>query len=279
VLVLDASDPPEEMARRLRSSLRILWEFDGRPDEEAPPAALEMPPSIARGGAAEADIGGDALDGTVPTRVAPTTVEASGHATTWGKPFPAASPVPLESASTMVPPVMRSTGPGGATSDGAGFIVPRSDTAASQVIVPMRRGLAPILVALNKTDRLAPGELESKVRLLERDGLLDPAATVAISAATGEGLTTLFERLYEMLPDYDEYEMAFPSSPEAEALIAWIHDHADVLDLTRGNEVHLHFEAKRSLRATLLARCAAVGATPLRESLRAPVDEIEDGPR
>ena len=176
LLVLDASDPASEMARRLRSSLRILHEFDA-----------EREPSRGAGAAR-------------------------------GMPF--------------------------------------------------RRSSAPILLALNKVDRVDAADLDGKVAELEAAGLVTPEMTVRVSAVTREGLDGLYDKLYTLIPDYDEYEVALPASPESEQLIAWLHDSADVLDLTRGNEVHLHFEAKRSLRATLLARLAAVGASALREVKR-----------
>ena len=177
LLVVDASDTVEEMERRLRSSLRILWEFDG----------------------------GDAAEGALPER---------------------------------------------------------------PVLLPMRKGLAPILVALNKADALPPEELEEKRAKLEAAGVLPPNGSVALSAQTGQGLPELYERLYSLIPDYDEFEVALPNTPEAEAFIGWLREHADLLDLTRGNEVHLHFESKRSIRTDLQARLTAVGATALKEVKR-----------
>ena len=187
LLVLDASDPVDEMARRLRSSLRILHEFDANGARDADPARPGAP--------------------------------AAGEG----------------------------RGPGR---------------------VPWQASMAPLLVALNKVDRVEPREVLEKAAKLEADGLLAPDQWVALSARTGEGLGRLYARLYGLIPDYDEYEVALPPSPEAEALVAWLHDATDVLDLTRGNETHLHFEAKRSLRTELLSRLARVGATPLREVLR-----------
>lgn len=177
LLVVDASDPVEEMARRLRSSLRILWEFDG----------------------------GEASEGALPEK---------------------------------------------------------------PVLLPMRKGLAPIVVALNKCDLVPAEELEAKRVRLEAEGVLPPGGHVAISAREGLGLEALYERLYALIPDYDEFEVALPNTPEAETFIGWLREHADVLDLTRGNEVHLHFEAKRSIRVDLQARLAAAGASALREVKR-----------
>lgn len=177
LLVVDASDSAFEMARRLRSSLRILHEFD-------------------------ADA---AVSGSVSARV-----------------------------------------PG----------------------VPLRRGLAPILIALNKTDQVDPAVLDAKQQALEAEGLISANSTVRVSAKLHLGIDTLYEKLYELIPGYDEYEIAFPPSPAAEQFISWLHESADVLDFTRGTEVHLHFEAKRSLRNALLTRLETIGATALHEVKR-----------
>lgn len=183
LLVLDASDPLPEMTRRLRSSLRILHEFDASAST-----------------AAAADT--------------PRTLRTDAGAFLW------------------------------------------------------RASRAPILVALNKTDRVAADDLDAKQRALEEAGLLAPALTVRVSAKSRVGLEDIFEKLYDLIPDYDEYEVGLPALAESESLIAWIHDNADVLDLTRGNEIHLHFEAKRSLRASLMARLEAAGASVLRDVRR-----------
>lgn len=196
LLVLDASDPVEEMARRLRSSLSILRTFDVDVDRGAPglPGEARKP-----------------RNGTSAVR-------------------------PTSSASS---------------------------------VGPYRRGLAPILVALNKTDRVGAAAVDVKRRALEEQGLLAPGTSVALSAATGEGLDDLYDRLYDLIPDYDEYEVALPPSPSAESVIAWLHENADVLDLTRGNESHVHFEAKKSIRFDLTRRLREAGAIELREVVRA----------
>ena len=146
-----------------------------------------------------------------------------------------------------------------------GDITPR----ASEPGVPFRPALAPILLALNKIDRLASAaEVDERQRALEDAGLVHAEMIVRVSAQTREGFDALYERLYTLIPDYDEYEVALPSTPESEAFLGWLHESADVLDLTWGNEIHLHFEAKRSLRTKLLARLKDVGASALREVKR-----------
>lgn len=185
LLVVDASDEPDEMVRRVRSSLRVLHEFDQK--------------------------GG--LGGSLPM--------------------------------------------------------------GSDLPTYIRNGAsAPIVVALNKIDRLAGHEeVEARARALVEHGLVQEDAIVRLSAHTREGIELLYDKLYDLIPDYDEYEVALPASPESESLIAWLHESTDVLDLTRGNEVHLHFEAKRSLRSTLMEKLKAVGATTLRQVARSKPDE------
>lgn len=131
-------------------------------------------------------------------------------------------------------------------------------------------GGAPVLIALNKVDRLTSDEVEERRRSLEEDGLLVPGMSVALSAKTGAGLPELYQRFYDLIPDHDEYEVALPHSSAGESFLAWLHDHADVLEMTRGNEAHVHFEAKRSLRAELVTRLAQAGASELKEIVRRP---------
>ncbi|MEA3200605.1 MAG: GTPase [Thermoplasmata archaeon] len=128
--------------------------------------------------------------------------------------------------------------------------------------------LAPVLVALNKVDKVDPAALAQKEDALRGLGLLDPALTVRVSARDRVGLDAIYEKLYALIPDYDEYEVALPATSSSESLIAWIHDHADVLDLTRGGELRLRFEVKRSLRATLVEKIREVGGGALREVQR-----------
>jgi GTP-binding protein HflX len=175
VLVVDASDPVDEVARRLRSSLGILHAF--------------------------------------------------GH----------------EAA--------RGAGAGG------GFDVARGGGAGAGAA----RSLAPIVVALNKADVVPAAAIQAKRAALEADGLLVPGMSVAISARTREGLDELYERLYALIPEYDALEAELPSSPESEAALAWIHEHTDVLDVTR-DPTRVKFEAKRSLRSELDRRLQACGA-------------------
>ena len=148
-----------------------------------------------------------------------------------------------------------------------------SELAPRGAPAPHRRGLAPIVVALNKIDRLGtPLEIEARENALVGEGLVSEEMIVRVSAQARIGLEAIYEKLYTLIPDYDEYEVALPPSPESESLISWLHTSADVLDLTRGNEVHLHFEAKRSLRSTLMEKLKSVGASALREVKRDAVD-------
>lgn len=258
LLVVDASDPAEEMARRLRSSLRVLWEFDGNGGSGVGPARGDVGASFSSLPSAPA--------GSLPSSPSP------HDATMPGSPSPSEARTSSPPSSPSSPRV--SSSPGGPTpSDGTS---PAASPAASaltggegaRVFFPTRRGLAPILVALNKVDAVPRAELEEKRQRLEDEGLLPPGGWVALSARTGQGLPELYERLYALIPDYDEFEVCLLPTPEAEAFIGWLHENADVLDLTRGNEVHLHFEAKRSLRAELQKRLAAAGAAPLKEVQR-----------
>lgn len=264
LLVVDATDTVEEMARRLRSSLRILWEFDGAKafEGDGPAAAWEtppLPPKPPQGATpGNPSLPHAAASASNPSPGAPTANAPGPGADAKGAPIVKETPTAQAEGAQVAAeaPTAQAEGRAAAGAEGA---------PGARMLIPSRKGLAPIVVALNKVDALRPGELEEKAARLEADGLLPPEGWVGLSARTGDGLPDLYDRLYALIPDYDEFEVCLPPTPEAEGFIAWLHDRADVLDLTRGNEIHLHFEAKRSLRPDLQQRLAAVGADPLKE--------------
>lgn len=221
LLVVDASDPVEEVARRLRSSLRILWQFHSD--------------AAARGLAAE---------GSQPKRGSARDRNTPGSARPRKR-----------SARKDVASAAREEGAAGDFGDGFGG-----------------GAGAPVLIVFNKVDRLASGEkarteeegvavhetpakkassteiadgLAERIAALAEDGLVSPTPEgdggacgwIAVSATSGEGLDGLYERLYQLLPTYDSYETHLPEGDETEALLAWLHEHTDVLSVDRITDV------------------------------------------
>lgn len=280
LLVLDASDPIEEMARRLRSSLRILWTFDA--DQQTPKMGMAHAPA-AHGSAAHAQrsttLDGAAAAGAEEGGQTFTTRPQAGSQMDEGTDGAPDDPSPT---SKQAPGIVGAGVAGAAESSAELADSPTARLAARMGGTPVATGggagpvtrgaavasgedgmLAPILVVLNKMDRVTPGDLEAKAAKLVEDGLLAPDGWIAVSALENEGLDALFERLYTLLPAYDLYEVAIPQTPETESFLAWLHDEADVLSLTRGNEVHVRFEAKISLAQTMRERLVELKAVKL----------------
>ena len=80
-----------------------------------------------------------------------------------------------------------------------------------------------ILEVHNKLDLLAPDERQAITARLERN-----ERGVAVSAATGEGLETLLERIEAMLAaDASQYRIVF--EPHAGGALAWLHGQGAIL--------------------------------------------------
>ena len=102
------------------------------------------------------------------------------------------------------------------------------------------RNEAPIVTVLNKTDKVDDEELRRK-----RDALSALAPNpVAVSAAEGEHIDVLAERIDAELPDYERERLVLPMTDETMSLVSWIHDHANVETVDYGEQVVIEFEAR-----------------------------------
>jgi GTP-binding protein HflX len=102
------------------------------------------------------------------------------------------------------------------------------------------RNEAPIVTVLNKRDQVAADELERK------RGALSALAPdpVAVSAQTGENVDALCERIHAELPDYERERLVLPMTDETMSVVSWIHDNAQVADVTYGEQVVVEFEGR-----------------------------------
>jgi GTP-binding protein HflX len=102
------------------------------------------------------------------------------------------------------------------------------------------RNEAPIVTVLNKTDRIDADELAEKREALSA---LAPNP-VPISAAEGDDVGTLLERVEDELPDYERERLVLPMGDETMSLVSWIHDHARVEDVSYDEQVTVTFAAR-----------------------------------
>ncbi|WP_435347234.1 GTPase HflX [Haloarchaeobius sp. HRN-SO-5] len=103
------------------------------------------------------------------------------------------------------------------------------------------RNEAPIVTVLNKVDKVDEAELEEKRAALSA---LAPNP-VAVSGREGIGIDELRDRIVGELPDWERERLVLPMTDETMSLVSWIHDNANVEDVSYGDEdVLVDFEAR-----------------------------------
>ncbi|MFD1645951.1 GTPase HflX [Haloarchaeobius litoreus] len=103
------------------------------------------------------------------------------------------------------------------------------------------RNEAPIVTVLNKIDMVDDDELAEKREALSA---LAPNP-VAVSGMEGLNVDELRERIVEELPDWERERLVLPMTDDTMSLVSWIHDNANVDEVTYGDEdVMVDFEAR-----------------------------------
>ncbi|WP_299236153.1 GTPase HflX [Natronomonas sp.] len=120
------------------------------------------------------------------------------------------------------------------------------------------RNEAPIVTVLNKADLVDEAELRTK-----REALSALAPTpVVVSAATGENVDALRDRIDDELPEWRRERLVVPMTDDTMSLVSWVHDHAHVGDVDYGNEVTIDFEARPAIVEQARAKARELSAAP-----------------
>ncbi|SFS55732.1 GTPase HflX [Halostagnicola kamekurae] len=119
------------------------------------------------------------------------------------------------------------------------------------------RNEAPIVTVLNKIDAVSEAELEEKAAALSA---LAPNP-VTVSAREGTNVDELLERIDRELPDWERERLVLPMTDDTMSLVSWIHDNANVEDVTYGDEdVLLSFEARPMVISQARSRASELEA-------------------
>ncbi|EMA39111.1 GTPase HflX [Halobiforma nitratireducens] len=115
------------------------------------------------------------------------------------------------------------------------------------------RNEAPIVTVLNKIDKVDEEELAEK-----REAISSLAPNpVAVSARDGTNVGTLLDRIDRELPDWEEERLVLPMTEDTMSLVSWIHDNANVEDVTYGDEdVLVSFEARPAVISQARSRAS-----------------------
>ena len=121
------------------------------------------------------------------------------------------------------------------------------------------RNEAPIVTVLNKTDLVEESELKRKREALSA---LAPNP-VAVSAADGDRLAALADRIDRELPDWRRERLVVPMTDDTMSFVSWVHDHAAVEDVDYGEQVTIDFEARPAVVEQARARASDLAAAPI----------------
>ena len=121
------------------------------------------------------------------------------------------------------------------------------------------RNEAPIVTVLNKTDLVDESELKRKREALSA---LAPNP-VAVSAADGDRLEALADRIDRELPDWRRERLVVPMTDDTMSFVSWVHDHAAVEDVDYGEQVTIDFEARPAVVEQARARASDLAAAPV----------------
>ena len=121
------------------------------------------------------------------------------------------------------------------------------------------RNEAPIVTVLNKTDLVDKSELKRKREALSA---LAPNP-VAVSAADGDRLAALADRIDRELPDWRRERLVVPMTDDTMSFVSWVHDHAAVEDVDYGEQVTIDFEARPAIVEQARARASDLAAAPV----------------
>ena len=121
------------------------------------------------------------------------------------------------------------------------------------------RNEAPIVTVLNKVDRVDAAELAEK-----REALSSLAPDpVAVSAREGTGMAALRARIQRELPEWQTERLVLPQTDESMGLVSWIHDNANVEDVTYGaTEVQVTFAARPAIVGKARSRAGELEVPP-----------------
>jgi GTP-binding protein HflX len=104
---------------------------------------------------------------------------------------------------------------------------------------------APVVTVLNKADLLDDDELRERVEAVE---YLAPDPIV-VSAAEGQSLDELSDRVKDELPDWERETVELPMSDDGMSTVSWLYDRAEVLDVEYDERIRVEFKARDEIIA------------------------------
>lgn len=119
--------------------------------------------------------------------------------------------------------------------------------------------LAPIVLALNKADRVPPDRRGRVEEVVKATGFVEPQDWVWVSALKGEGIDALVARALSHVPPLQCIHVSLPLTDRAEALLGEAYAEGEVADLHRGTRLEFDFVGAGPVVGSLAKRLRAAG--------------------
>lgn len=136
----------------------------------------------------------------------------------------------------------------------------RRKLATSLKVLRDYEDLAPIVLALNKADRVPPAK-RAPIEAVAAELGFEPSSWVWVSALKGDGLDEVVARILAHVPMLERFRATVPPSPEGEAWVGEAYREAEVLSMARGERVTVEFQAPAAVAGSLAKRARRIGGT------------------
>lgn len=121
--------------------------------------------------------------------------------------------------------------------------------------------LAPIVLALNKADRVPEARRGPVEEVARKLGFTEPGAWVWCSALKGEGIEDLVARVLAHVPALEQVRASLPLGGEGEAMLAQVYAEGHVTRVDRAARLVVEFEAPAAVAGSLAKRIRRLGGT------------------
>ncbi len=138
-------------------------------------------------------------------------------------------------------------------------IMERKLRASEDVLFPDIGG-TPIILVLNKMDRISRDEMEMKISMIDSGKY---RSVVPISALSGENLDALVKEIERVLASEIGMEIELPNSPESEALLNWLYENTVVVKAERSSSIRVRVECSEEMKEWVEKRVEEVNGRVL----------------
>lgn len=120
---------------------------------------------------------------------------------------------------------------------------------------------SPIIIVLNKIDKISDDELQLKITYLHNLGLSHYRRIVPVSIEKKENIDVLLDAIYEALPHLVRLHLSLPNNAEVQSFISWLYEKAHVSSIQYKERISLFVECNPKLCDRIISTCKRFNGT------------------